>query len=568
MIPNIVRGKQPIGLMSYLAGVGRHNEHIDQHLVAGHGIDAWRYEDTVLSDDDAREIGKALDDPSRLNNVSIKQGHIWHCSLSLPKEDGLLDDGEWEQIAAEFLHRMGLDDADGTKAGIRWAAVRHGQSRGGNDHIHLVVNLVREDGTKVFLQHDYRKAQQTCRALEKEFALTRLGNDIARGATRGYKAGELEARARRRAKAKFSRENSSLDWRKLPMQEKARLISRQLQHDQPREILALRIRSAAARSANEAEFVRRLRGQGVLIRPRFASNTTNVVTGYSVAEKPVYGERPIWYGGGTVARDLTLARLRESSSWTDSIADAQEADDEWVAAFKGRRVAHPHLGDQSARPKEVAAAIAKLNDRLRRIPVDDRGTWAQVAHDTAGALASWSRAVEPEAGPIARAAIALSRSAQTYRKPDQPATRPHSPMSEAALAFSVLASGGQGAVSSAIMFRELFLTTLEIRKAMQARNESYRARTLLGVQERELMEIAGHLPAASYLNAPAVDVSADKSDSRSTVSAEDLQPDSSSALVDMTHLSPPDVRSNEKVGTARGPVLGHVPYSTENQAER
>ena len=35
-------------------------------------------------------------------------------------------------------------------------------------------------------------------------------------------------------------------------------------------------------------------GAGVLVRPRFADGTTDVVTGYSVAQRPADGGRPIW----------------------------------------------------------------------------------------------------------------------------------------------------------------------------------------------------------------------------------------------------------------------------------
>ena len=33
MMPNITRGSNPKGLLRYLFGKGRHNEHRDQHLV-------------------------------------------------------------------------------------------------------------------------------------------------------------------------------------------------------------------------------------------------------------------------------------------------------------------------------------------------------------------------------------------------------------------------------------------------------------------------------------------------------------------------------------------------------
>lgn len=37
MIPNIVRGSDPAGLVRYLFGRGRRNEHTDQHLVCASG---------------------------------------------------------------------------------------------------------------------------------------------------------------------------------------------------------------------------------------------------------------------------------------------------------------------------------------------------------------------------------------------------------------------------------------------------------------------------------------------------------------------------------------------------
>ena len=43
-----------------------------------------------------------------------------------------------------------------------------------------------------------------------------------------------------------------------------------------------------------------------------------------IAEKrPAAGERPIWYGGGNIARDLTLPRLRDG--WPDTPTGASEA---------------------------------------------------------------------------------------------------------------------------------------------------------------------------------------------------------------------------------------------------
>src|SRR3546814_3025211 len=56
------------------------------------------------------------------------------------------------------------------------------------------------------------------------------------------------------------------------------------------------------------------------------------VAGYAVARGPVGDERPVWFGGGRLARDLSLPRLREG--WPDSPQTAQGAVDEWRAASK------------------------------------------------------------------------------------------------------------------------------------------------------------------------------------------------------------------------------------------
>ena len=55
MIPNITRGRRIAGLLVYLAGPGRANEHTEPHLVAGDSaIMAW-HDDAELNRDAALE---------------------------------------------------------------------------------------------------------------------------------------------------------------------------------------------------------------------------------------------------------------------------------------------------------------------------------------------------------------------------------------------------------------------------------------------------------------------------------------------------------------------------------
>ena len=155
MMPNVVRGDRMVGLMSYLVGPGRSNEHTEPHLVAGDGaLLAW-HDDAELSGQAAVAIARHLDRPRTAMGVEVTGGHVWHCSLSLRAEEGALSDEKWRAIADDFVRAMDFDDAEGAKAPCRWVAVRHGVSTNGNDHIHRVVNLVREDGTKASVHNDF-----------------------------------------------------------------------------------------------------------------------------------------------------------------------------------------------------------------------------------------------------------------------------------------------------------------------------------------------------------------------------------------------------------------------------
>ena len=75
------------------------------------------------------------------------------------------------------------------KAPCRWVAIHHGTSKAGNDHIHLAVSMVREDGTRWSQHKDFKRAQEVCDALEKKYGLR-----VVRGehAERGYHPKERE----------------------------------------------------------------------------------------------------------------------------------------------------------------------------------------------------------------------------------------------------------------------------------------------------------------------------------------------------------------------------------------
>ena len=80
----------------------------------------------------------------------------------------------------------------------------------------------------------------------------------------------------------------------------------------PRVTLRRQVSTAAAAAASEQEFFARLRQSGVLVRTRHSTRDPGQVTGYAVAlpgDTTKAGD-PVWYGGGKLAADLSLPKLR------------------------------------------------------------------------------------------------------------------------------------------------------------------------------------------------------------------------------------------------------------------
>ena len=477
-MPNITRGERMGGLLAYLQGPGRANEHAEPHLVAGDpAVMAW-HDDAVLDRVTALAIAAELDHPRRLFGVEVAGGSVWHCSLSLRAEEGQLSDEKWAAIAHDVVDGMGFSDATRQdehgemvgRAGCRWVAVRHGVSTNGNDHVHIAVSLVREDGTKASVWNDRRTAQRVAGELEAKHGLEVLESRAAARGGRGVKPAEV-ATAQRRGDV-----------------EPARVA------------LARAVRAHAGAAADEAEFVRRLRRAGLLVRPRFAAGRDDVVAGYSVAlrvPKGAVGERPVWYGGGHLDKDLSLPRLRRE--WPDTPSGASEAVAEWNAGRRGARPVRPGRETQEPAPElwqEYGQGIAALREQLRQVPVSDRATWAHVAHETAGAFAAWSVRVEDTPGPLAEAAETIARSAH-LRAGEVPARRATSvsAVKGTTLLLASLARGGQGTVAQAILLRQLMNLAKAIHDAHRAAGEAQRAAQIAAVAREQLRSVQAGLPA-------------------------------------------------------------------------
>lgn len=466
------------GLMTYLQGEGRANEHEEPHLVAGNGAIMAEYGYGELDRAAALAIAADLDEPRRVFGTSVTRSKevtdpetgvtskervdadVWHCSLSISAEEGQLSDEKWAEISERFVERMGFAGADIGKADCRWVAVRHGLSKNGNDHVHIAVSLVREDGTKASVHHDFSKAQTITRELEREFELRPLHESERAGAQRGEKPAERESSLRRGA--------TEVDAKRLERS----------------------LRAAATASQDEGEFVRRMRRDAILIRPRFAVGRDDVVVGYSVALRPEKGQPVVWHGGGRIARDLTLPELRKG--WPDRPESATEAVGEWRATSKNPwqyRPANPGREESEMSPKffaMYAEDMRRLHDYIASVDPSDKATWAHVARETSGAYAAWSRRLEPTPGPLAEASRTLARSAQLRAGESRPRPVAMPSMATTAALILVQAKRGQNAAAEALLLKQLAQTTASIFRAAKAVGDLHRSQELARMMTQRL----------------------------------------------------------------------------------
>lgn len=459
MMPNVTRGSKTVGLMLYLVGGGRSNEHSEPHLVGGDPtVTAWLGDDE-LDRNAAIQIGRDLEQPARIHDVDIAQGLVWHCSLSLHEREGLLSDEKWSQIARELVDEMGFShreqDGEVLRSGCRWVAVRHGVSTGGNDHVHLVVSLVREDGTKANVWQDRPRVQRICGELERKYGLEVLDSRQAERGGRGERPAERE------------------------------IAAREGRPESAPATLARAVRACATAARGEAEFVRLLRDEKLWVRPRFATGRSDVVSGYSVALQPAKGASAVWYGGGRLGKDLTLPQLRKS--WPASPQSASAAVGEWSAAM-GRtghvRSEVPQVDEATWR--EAEHELGEVTRRLADVPHDDRSQWAHAARDASGVFAAWSMRVERRPGSLAKASDVLARSAQVRARDlhHRPTRMPSSRTAARALRFA--AAGGRGAQAEAILFRQIAATMGAVYDMHLARGDAQTAANISRMVRDEL----------------------------------------------------------------------------------
>jgi hypothetical protein len=356
VIGKVVRGSHVGGLLRYLFGPGRANEHTDPHLVA-----SW---DTAPSALEPRgsfsTLTGLLEQPLSASARPIDKP-VWHASLRVAPGDRRLNDEEWAMVAREVVHRTGFAP-NGDDAGCRWVAVRHA-----DDHIHLVVTLARQDGRRASTSNDFHRLGAACRWAEAHFGLTVTPGRDRTAAKRATRA-ETEKAARRGHR------------------------------EAPRIRLQREVRTAAAAATDHSGFLHQLRSAGLLVRPRYSQHDSGQITGYAVALPGDHTSlgKPVWYGGGKLAADLSWTKL--ARRWTPQGAPVPAASD---------RLSGPARTAAWARASRTATEATKL---LRRLATSDPNAAADVAHATADVLNVTARVVEGRmGGPLTDAAAAYDR---------------------------------------------------------------------------------------------------------------------------------------------------------------
>lgn len=273
MVPDIGRGSRTHGLLVYLYGPGKHEEHTDAHLVGswdGFALDPGRDTDPQVT---LARLTAALDLRVKQASDRAPAKHVWHCSVRTAPGDRRLSDEEWNAVAQRIVHATGIAP-DGDPDGCRWIAVRHAE-----DHIHIVATLVRGDLRNPRLNYDFNKAQSVCRRIEQEMGLRRLN------------AGDGTAAKNPTSAEKFKAERTG-------------------RPETSRETLREAVRQAVAGADDEKEFFTRLREAGLRVKVRQAPSGDAL--GYNVAlpgDRNRHGE-PVWYPGSKLAPDLSLPKIR------------------------------------------------------------------------------------------------------------------------------------------------------------------------------------------------------------------------------------------------------------------
>lgn len=124
--------------------------------------EAVKAERGALSLTIAGDIGRSFHMQASLNTKVVKP--VMHIALSFMKEDEpALTDRRMSEIAEDYLRRMKLDNT-------QYVVIRH-HKPGGNPHVHIILNLVGNDGNRLDTDFIRRRNINVCKNLNKSYGL-------------------------------------------------------------------------------------------------------------------------------------------------------------------------------------------------------------------------------------------------------------------------------------------------------------------------------------------------------------------------------------------------------------
>jgi len=393
VIAKVLRsGGSTRGLVRYLFGAGERNEHQAPRLVAGWDDLDRIAPDLAQGDTALRGLAGLLDAPNKAAGGG--DGSIYHLILSSARPDparGLgpdpaLSDEQWAGIARDVLERIGVISGGG-EDGVRWVAVRHDQAAA--EHIHVVATLASQQShRRVHPRNDFYRLGEGCRAAESRHGL----------------------------RPTAPRDRTSTPPPGRPEREKAARLGRP---EPARDVLRRQVREAVGRASSSSGFLDELRGAGLLVRERL-SPATGDLTGYSVAlaggDRDGAGE-PIFYGGGRLASDLTLPKVRARFGEAPAVRPLRAAADPGTPST-GRATAVGPAPRLSAPEREQvwqqAQHAAEQATRVITGHAQDPAAAADAAWAASDFLAGAARLVagDGRAGPLEQAARDLDRAAR------------------------------------------------------------------------------------------------------------------------------------------------------------
>jgi hypothetical protein len=304
------RGWRVAGLLRYLLGPGRAEEHVNSRypevgtpygrlVVCSDGAvgllqpvrdsaGRWDHRPAVSWLEAPARVAGLLDGPA-----GSRPRLVHHFSVRLAPEDRWrsISDQTWGHMIGEIMRGAGLTPADGGP-GCRWVVVRHS-----DDHVHVVTTLVRADGRREWFGRDMpRLVDATARVA------ARMGLRVVARTGTGHRhpgPAELRKAARLRRTTSGGRE----------------LLT-------ARDELRRRVRAAAVASVSPGEFEAQLAAHGVQVAYRTSNTQPGVRTGITFALAGDAGRdgTPVWYGGGKLAPELSWPRLQSRWSGDRAIA--------------------------------------------------------------------------------------------------------------------------------------------------------------------------------------------------------------------------------------------------------